>query len=415
MMRPIRSLLSNADSCKYYHGAYGATAKLALASTQLEKMTTSHSQIDMNMTLEEVDSCLQLVSAASEQDKTLDEYGEQAMCCMYKALDKFRQSCTRYFNHIEERSKKIQQYVTSRDDHATSPSVRQSLTTNMLDMREPIAGILSCLSSCKDVLLLILRVLKKKSWRGKTKQSPSPGDVMRNYIDIMVLLARMRFQLEDEDSYYASYEDLATAEQACEEFGYSAGYRWVSGAFYILGAAMANASMYASAIYPLRKACTLLEKSSSYATSETGRLHLAKRYEILGTCCRKDNRFEDSIKAYRSSLKKLPDSSIRSFVQEADKLAIHSLIERNPLIPKLIDRYMRAALLDGVSAELTYASDIMNLSTLVAEQRCIIYECELRTLYTCSFQTDCSKYQTELIEKLMKYYTPSLFPIRRAR
>lgn len=115
---------------------------------------------------------------------------------------------------------------------------------------------------------------------------------MRNYIDIMVLLARMRFQLDDEDSYYASYEDLATAEQACEEFGYSAGYRWVSGAFYILGAAMANASMYSSAIYPLRKACTLLEKSSSYASSETGRLHLAKRYEILGTCCRKDNRFE---------------------------------------------------------------------------------------------------------------------------
>lgn len=44
MMRPIRSLLSNADDCKYYHGAYGATAKLALASTQLDKMTTSHSR-----------------------------------------------------------------------------------------------------------------------------------------------------------------------------------------------------------------------------------------------------------------------------------------------------------------------------------------------------------------------------------
>lgn len=102
-------------------------------------------------------------------------------------------------------------------------------------------------------------------------------------------------------------------------------------------------------------------------------------------------------------------------MQEADKLAIHSLIERNPLIPKLIDRYLRAALFDGVSAELTFGSDIMNLSTLVAEQRCIIYECELRTLYTCSFQMDCSNYQSELIEKLMKYYTPSLFPIRRAR
>ncbi|KAJ8658660.1 hypothetical protein O0I10_005700 [Lichtheimia ornata] len=415
MMRPIRSLLSTTDQCKYYHGAYGATAKLALASTQLDKMTTSHSQIDMNMTLEEVDSCLQLVSAASEHNKTLDEYSEQAMCCMYKALDKFRQSCTRYFNHIEERSKKIQQYVTSRNSNAASPSVRQSLTNNLTEMREPVTALLSSLSNCKDVLLLILQVLKKKSWRGKAKQSPAPGDVMRNYIDIMVLLARMRFQLDDEDSYYASYEDLATAEQACEEFGYPAGYRWVSGAFYILGAAMANASMYASAIYPLRKACTLLEKSSSYAASETGRLHLAKRYEILGTCCRKDNRFEDAIKAYRSSLKKLPDSSIQSFVQEADKLAIHSLIERNPLIPKLIDRYLRAALFDGVSTELTFASDIMNLSTLVPEQRCIIYECELRTLYTCSFQMDCSHYQTALIEKLMKYYTPFLFPIRRAR
>lgn len=118
----------------------------------------------MNMTLEEVDSCLQLVSAASEHGKTLDEYSEQAMCCMYKALDKFRQSCTRYFNHIEERSKKIQQYVTSRNSSAASPSVRQSLTNNLTEMREPVTALLSSLSNCKDVLLLILQVLKKKVW-----------------------------------------------------------------------------------------------------------------------------------------------------------------------------------------------------------------------------------------------------------
>lgn len=118
----------------------------------------------MTMTLEEVDSCLQVVSAASEQNKTLDEYSEQAMCCMYKALEKFRQSCTRYFNHLEERSKKIQQYVTSRNTNATSPTVRHSLSNNLLEMREPITGLLSSLSNCKDVLLLILQVLKKKVW-----------------------------------------------------------------------------------------------------------------------------------------------------------------------------------------------------------------------------------------------------------
>lgn len=48
MMRPIRSLLSNVDRCTYYHGAYGATAKLALASTQLDKMAVSHSRKSSN-------------------------------------------------------------------------------------------------------------------------------------------------------------------------------------------------------------------------------------------------------------------------------------------------------------------------------------------------------------------------------
>lgn len=111
-------------------------------------------------------------------------------------------------------------------------------------------------------------------------------------VDITVLLARIQFRVDDEDTYHAAYECLSTGEQLCSDYGYAGGYRWLSGAYYTLGAAMVNAKMYSTAIYPLRKACALLEKDSSRIATDAGKLQLCRRYEILGACCERDNRFE---------------------------------------------------------------------------------------------------------------------------
>ena len=115
---------------------------------------------------------------------------------------------------------------------------------------------------------------------------------MSALVEIMVLLSQMQFEIDDQDSYQNAYENLSTAEEFCSEIGFSSGYRWLSNAFYKIGASMYNNDMYADAIYPLRKACTLLEKDSTRAATDAGRLQLCKRYDVLGSCCQKDKQFE---------------------------------------------------------------------------------------------------------------------------
>lgn len=122
----------------------------------------------------------------------------------------------------------------------------------------------------------------------------SPNEVLLTFVDIMVLMSRLLFDVDDEDSYSQAYEYLSTGEQLCAEFGYTGGYRWLSGAFYMIGVALFNAGQYEAANYPLRKACALLEKDSDRAATDAGKLQLCRRYEILGTSCNRSKHFEAS-------------------------------------------------------------------------------------------------------------------------
>ncbi|KAI9319353.1 hypothetical protein BX666DRAFT_1854216 [Dichotomocladium elegans] len=412
MFKPLRALLSESTKYSYFHVAFATTAKLSLAAVQLDRLVSRHTLTDISTSLEEASAHLDVVISITEQSRSQIEHSDQALLSMYKAIVKFRQSCNHFFGFMERKTKKLRDQIPVRH---RSPSHERSLNIAIQESRANIPYMITVLQNCKEILPTILQIIKKKSWKGKQNQGLSPNDVMMAYVDTMVLMARLKFQVEDEETWFTAFEDLSTGQQACEELGYSSGYRWLSGAFYMFGAALANARFYADAIYPLRKSCTMLEKSLPYVTTEAGRLQLAKRYEILGSCCKKDSRFEESITAHRSALKKIPKSSIVAFVKKADQLGLYSLIEQNPLIPKLIDRYLRAALFDGNPKMLTFASDVMQLHDLTQEQKCIIFECELRTLSLYSFQVDCRIHQATIIEKLMQYYTPSLYPLRRAR
>ncbi|KAG2223166.1 hypothetical protein INT45_011512, partial [Circinella minor] len=252
-------------------------------------------------------------------------------------------------------------------------------------------------------------------WRGKPKQTASLNEVMSAFVETMVLVSRMRFDIDEEDTYDQVYEDLSTAENMCVFNGFSNGYRWISNAYYKVGVAMHNIEMYAQAVYPLRKACALLEKDDTRATTDSVKLQLCKRYEVLGTCCQKDKRFEDAMKAFKLSLKRLPSSSIENFVKEANSLAIYTLMEKQPIIPKLIERYLRATITGESDLEISFASEIMDLHQLDSAQKCVVYECELRAMYMLSASFDCSRHQSAIINTLLRHYTAETYPIRRAR
>lgn len=121
------------------------------------------------------------------------------------------------------------------------------------------------------------------------------------------------------------------------------------------------------------------------------------------------------MKAFKLSLKRLPSSSIENFVKEANSLAIYTLMEKQPVIPKLIERYLRAAITDESDLEISFASEIMDLHQLDSAQKSIIYECELRAMYMLSASFDCSRHQSAIIHTLLRHYTAETYPIRRAR
>ncbi|KAI9244467.1 hypothetical protein BDA99DRAFT_448436 [Phascolomyces articulosus] len=413
MIRPIRSLVSDSSDCTYYHAAYAATAKLSLGSVQLDKLVLANTYTDMTTTLTEINRCLSVVHSAEENYKQPNEFTEQALNSLLKSITMFRQSCARYYEFTERKLKKKQGSNTSTP--TSTPNGRSLSKADEMEWYECIPSIISALQHTSEVLPSTMRIMKRKPWRGKPKQMASLNEVMSAFVETMVLVARMRFDIDDEDSYDNVYEDLSTAEDLCVFNGFSNGYRWISNAYYKVGVTMHNAEMFAAAVYPLRKACSLLEKDDSRASNDSGRLQLCKRYEVLGTCCQKDKRFEDAMKAFKLALKRLPLSSIESFVKEADSLAIYTLMKRQPLIPKLIERYLRATITDESDIEISFASEIMDLRLLESNQKSIIYECELRAMYMLSPSFDCTRHQSAILHTLLRHYTSEIYPIRRAR
>lgn len=118
---------------------------------------------------------------------------------------------------------------------------------------------------------------------------------------------------------------------------------------------------------------------------------------------------------FRLALKRLPFSSIEAFVKDADSLGIFSLIENNPFIPKLIERFMRSVIVDDNQTHVTFASELMDIDRLTASQRCIIHECELKVLYNLSAKLNCSRHQRTLINTILHNYSSKTHPLRRVR
>ncbi|ORX55551.1 hypothetical protein DM01DRAFT_253400 [Hesseltinella vesiculosa] len=248
----------------------------------------------------------------------------------------------------------------------------------------------------------------------------SPKDILLTYVDTMILLSKTAFDVKREVSHYQAFDYLAPAEQICTDNGFASGYRWISSAYYTLGAAMVTAGNLSSAVYPLRKACTLLEKDEQRSQSDAGRLQLTKRYEVLGTCCQKivsyANFFfflQGALSNFRLALARVPQSNILAFIDKADSLTVARLAVQQPLIPKLMDRFLRTSV--GDHEQGTYASGYLKMAGLTPIQKAVVYECELKIFLLLSHRMNLSKEINNLIAAILNEYSQDRYPIRRAR
>jgi hypothetical protein len=114
------------------------------------------------------------------------------------------------------------------------------------------------------------------------------------------------------------------------------------------------------------------------------------------------------------ALKYIPAATLHLLTAESDQLAISTLIERQSLIPRLMECFIRATFSDN-GYPTTYATELMDLATLTPLQQCVLHECELRVLLgPCSRHTLTAQ-QGSIIGTLLQHYTYDQHPIRRAR
>lgn len=410
MIRPLRNVMESTSSCSFYYAAYAANAKLALGSVQMDKMVLNDTFADITTTLNESVACLGLITASANQPQ--DQHLEQALYNLCKSIEGFRLSCKRLFEHISDKTKHA--LIQRKDEPFKTPPRHEDLVTpsDFGQWNSVVAHIKHVLQQCSESLRTAMCLAKTAS---DTKRSTTQEDVLVSYIDIMVLLARMQFNIKDPDSYAQAYDHLTNAEDLCADKGYSSGYRWLSGSYYNLGTAMIKTDMYTEAIFPLRKSSSLLEKDTDRASTNEGRLQLCKRYEVLGICCQKTRRFEDAISAFRLALKRIPASEIQKFVGKADTTAVSTVMEQDTLIPKLMDRFLRASVIDPDQESIHFASEHISLSAVNAIQKCFIYECELKVWHALSVKMKLFKYELFIMERLLQVYDAEHYPLRRAR
>ncbi|GAN04654.1 conserved hypothetical protein [Mucor ambiguus] len=410
MIRPLRDIMESNTSCSFYYAAYAANAKLALGSVQMDKMVLNDTFADITTTLNESIACLGLVTTSTDQPH--DQHLEQALYNLCKSIEGFRLSCKRLFEHISDKTK--QALIQRKNEPFKTPPRQEDLVTpsDFGQWNSIVAHIKNVLQQCSETLGTTICLAKAAS---DAKRSTTQEDIMISYIDIMVLLARMQFNIKDQDSYAQAYDYLSNAEEMCADKKYTSGYRWLSGSYYNLGTAMIKTDMYTEAIFPIRKSSSLLEKDTERANTNEGRLQLCKRYEVLGICCQKTKRFEDAISAFRLALKRIPVSEIEKFVSKADTTAVSTVMEQDTLIPKLIDRFLRASVIDPDQETIHFASEHINLSTIHSIQKCFIYECELKVWHALSVKMKLFKYELFIMERLLQVYDAAHFPLRRAR
>ncbi|KAI9309057.1 hypothetical protein BJ944DRAFT_254223 [Cunninghamella echinulata] len=400
MIELLDTILKSNNKLPYYLQTYYIHAKLSLCSLQMDNMVINDSYIDISNNLTDIVKNIQLLSQIIQTNNIAnDSYQEQALIKLYKSLQNFQYS-----------SNRLCELVQTMKENSESSSESQLILNYHNYIPSPLSN---ALLHCGELIPLNLRLSKKKGWINRNTKATNYKEMIQTFVDIMILVAKLQFDVKNENTYHQVYDYLSNAEQFCSDNGFPSGFRWISASYYTFGAAMVTSNIIAQAVYPLRKACTLLEKDTDRCNSDTGKLQLARRYEVLGTCCQREGDFEGAIKAFRMALKRIPYSTIISFTSGSDKMAVSTLIEQKPLVPKLIDRFLRCSISDH--EQKSFATEHMDLSGLTATQKCVLYECEVQVLLTLSSRLNLVKQQNWLIHTLLQHYSEIQFPIRRAR
>ncbi|KAI8341774.1 peptidase family C50-domain-containing protein [Chlamydoabsidia padenii] len=394
--------------------AYNTLMKLSLCTLQIDvlfhvksEMTSTDLGSLLSDTSSSIDALIQLIQIDDICNK---DHTGQVLIKLGTGIRAFCQSSSRFREMVEQQHKPNTFDCSS---NLSSPVAPES--SLVMEWEQHAEEMTSALQGCRELMRLMTILVKKhEQSNGEPISNVLISDLLLTYVHVMIVLAEIQFDPLNDDTIYQALEYLESAEHLCSDFEFSGGRRAISAAYYTLGSKMVKMEVVSKAVYPLRKACTILEMVSAQMVSDRDQLQLVQRYKILGTSFQKGGNFKEAAKAYRMALKHIPASTIDLFIMDSDRLAISTLIKRQPLVPGLINRFIQASYSDH-TGQTTYSTEIMDTSTLTSIQICILYECEVRALFTLLPRPNLIMQQDLMIDSLLQHYPADQYPIRRTR
>ncbi|KAI9030916.1 peptidase family C50-domain-containing protein [Phycomyces nitens] len=414
MAKPLYGSLKQPSKAPFFKVAYGASAELAMLSTTIDRIL----QTDQYTTLG-FENAISYIKPLLTCQKPTGPYDSRAIGSLCKTIDSFQQSCQKFFDHVKrQKSSKTESTMpppsTFSSPGGPSSSMPRTQTRSVLGLegwRQAFPSMMTMLEQASKFLV------RSVQWIQSDKRPPVvPEKVYLAFVDTMVLLAKMHMLIhKDVEAAQRVYIYLKRAEDLCLDQKHIDGLYWTSLGYRDIGIDFATRQAYKEAIYPLRKSCTLLEKQQEKKPSDTDAFQLCKRYDTLGVCCQKSGQYEQAAQAFRQALMRFPVSSIKSFVSQASSTPISTIVYKNPLIPKTMDRFLRCSAVDMNMLDVQLASNALDLSQLTPLESCIVYECELAILQALMVKRDVSLLQESVFDILLSVYRPETCPIRRTR
>ncbi|KAG1470681.1 hypothetical protein G6F56_002539 [Rhizopus delemar] len=413
MIRPVRDMVGKPNVNSYYYSMYAATAKLSLCSVQMDKMAIDNCYIDVSTTFKETIQCMGLALQVAKEVQVGDNHSADALYHFYETADFFKQSAKRFYEFLREKA--IQNVSeTSNDPLRTPPRPGEIATPNNFGTWNTVAPQLNeTLQVTSDCISSGIELIETKFEH--YEKAFEMNTITTTFVEMMILSVRIKYQVEDERSYHQALEYLDKAEKFCSKTNFSKGNSWISSSYYSLGAAMIQLEMYSKATLPIRKSTILLSTHVESNPTDKNKLELCNRYEALGTCCFKVNEFREARESYRIALRQIPISKIKLFIDKGNSKAVSAISEEETLLPKLMDRFLRASIVDPNQASVTYACEHLQLSSFNDAEQCILFECELRVWSVLSLKANLSKFQLHIVNQLLEIYTPDIYPLRRIR
>ncbi|RUS29007.1 peptidase family C50-domain-containing protein [Jimgerdemannia flammicorona] len=406
-------------------------AQLSIVSVILDRILLDGRGTDDISRMERAAASMHfLIKALKPTDDILSPIVLTATTKLLKGIDLLRRSCTNVLDGMEKKSE-LQAKQEKQDIFKTpkAPSKRAKPEVDESRWLDVSPVVMELLAFGVDFAELILR--KRGGQYKNTSQADTHFNAQKTSliaIDALTLLSRMTFDIDDESSQSKAEAYLKRADRICGVTESWDGWRWVSGAYYNIGGALYKQSLFKRAISSLSRSCDLLAKyvghTQKFKSSAIGlegdldesRSQLCKRFEILAISFQKIGGVEDAKRVLERAISCLPLAKIEYFAMHLDQEPAAVAAQRLPALPKLIDRYLRLAIMDASLLDgFKYPHAILANQDLPLTGMGGIMEYELGVLKSLSHKVDLGDRQMEIVDSLLELYNAQSYPIRRAR